>query len=346
MTDELEVIQTEGIDVYQNDEKAAIDIQVATAKQYPRNVRRAVDNSIAIATMDKDTAETCNYSLPRGGKNVSGPSVHLARIIAQNWQNLRVESKVVNITNTQIVSQAICYDLETNYAVKIEVRKKITKSNGERYNEDMITLHGNVTNAIAFRNAVFAVIPKAVTEKVYKASKNMITGDLSSEEKLIKKRKQVLDGFKDSYSVTEEQILEVLGLNSINQIKQDEIADLIGLAQAIKDGDTTVADTFGSTKKAEKDKSSEQVSSIMNKLDKVKAKKDAEKAPEEKASATQQEEKTGTSSDVMKVHSYAEAKQFLIDNFGVSEDVLTTQRQVIEVAKEAGFNIKILPKTN
>ena len=90
MKEELEIIQTEGIEVYQSYEKAAIDVQVATAKQHPRNIKRAVDNSIAIVTMDKETAETCTYSLPRGGKKINGPSVHLARIIAQNWQNLRL----------------------------------------------------------------------------------------------------------------------------------------------------------------------------------------------------------------------------------------------------------------
>ena len=193
----------------------------------------------------------------------------------------------------------------------------------------MITLHGNVTNAIAFRNAVFAVIPKAVTEKVYKASKNMITGDLSSEEKLIKKRKQVLDSFKDNYAVTEEQILEVLGLNSINQIKQDEIADLIGLAQAIKDGDTTVADTFGGTKKAEKDKLNEQVSGIMNQLDKIKAKKEAEqKAAEPKRMTFKTEE---------------EARKFFIDDLGVVAETVKGDK-LYSTGKEHGIEVVISGK--
>lgn len=277
MNEELEVIQTDGIEVYPSDEKAAIDVQVATAKQYPRNIKRAVDNSIAIATMDKETAETCTYSLPRGGKNISGPSVHLARMIAQNWQNLRVESKVVNITATQIVSQAVCFDLETNYAVKVEVRKRITDKYGKRFNEDMQVVTGNAANAIAYRNAVFAVIPKAVTDKVYGAARNMITGDLSSEEKLIKKRKAVIDGFKDNYNVTEEQLIEVLGLNSVNQIKQDEIVRLIGLAQAIKDGDTTVSETFSATKKAEKEVADKKVKDIMDEVNKKIEQKEASK---------------------------------------------------------------------
>jgi len=244
MSEEVQIMQVESIDVIQAREKASLDIQVVTAKQYPRDITKAKNNSIAIVTMDNKTAESCSYSLPRGGKTISGPSVHLARIIAQNWGNLRVEAKVVEITSTQVVSQAICFDLETNYAVKIEVRKKITNKFGQRFNDDLITLTGNVANAISYRNAVFNVVPKAISEIVYKESKNMITGDISDEAKLIKKRNKVLNHFRDTFAVTEEEILKVLGIGSINGIKQDQIVVLVGLHQAIKDGDTTVEDAF------------------------------------------------------------------------------------------------------
>lgn len=328
MSEELEIITSEGIEIYQNDEKAAIDVQVATAKQYPRNIKRAVDNSIAIATMDKETAETCTYSLPRGGKNISGPSVHLARMIAQNWQNLRVESKVVNITATQIVSQAVCFDLETNYAVKVEVRKRITDKYGKRFNDDMQVVTGNAANAIAYRNAVFAVIPKAVTDKVYGAARNMITGDLSSEEKLIKRRMEAIKYFKENYEVTEGQILEVLGLNSVNQIKQDEIVRLIGLQQAIKDGDTTVAETFGATKRAESQKTENQVKDIVSELDK-------------KKKPTPQKE--GDKSDTLTFTTEDEARKFFETEYGLVPASLEG-KNLYSTAKQLNIEVVIKPK--
>lgn len=45
-------------------EKANIDIQVSTAHAYPRSISRAVNNAIAIAVMDKETAQSCGYALP------------------------------------------------------------------------------------------------------------------------------------------------------------------------------------------------------------------------------------------------------------------------------------------
>ena len=62
--------------------------------------------------MDKETSKSCLYALPRGGKRITGPSVHLARMIAQNWSNLRIESRIVSVEAKQIVSQSICFDLQ------------------------------------------------------------------------------------------------------------------------------------------------------------------------------------------------------------------------------------------
>ena len=66
-------------------ERANVDVQVSTAKRYPRDMRRSVNNSIVMATMNEEVARSCGYALPRGGKPVTGPSVHLAKIIVSNW---------------------------------------------------------------------------------------------------------------------------------------------------------------------------------------------------------------------------------------------------------------------
>lgn len=249
MSQEQDQIQITSVEVVEAQDRASIDAQVATAKQYPRDIVRARDNSIVIATMDKDTAKSCGYALPRGGKSISGPSVHLAKIVAQNWGNIRIESKVVEITRNQIVSQAVCFDLENNVAVKVEVRRKITDKHGKRFNDDMITVTGNAANSIALRNAVFAVIPKSVIDSVYNATRNMLTGDLSTEEQLIKRRTDAIKHFKDQYGATEEEVLFMLGVGSINAIKQDQIIMMLDTAQAIKDGDTTSDEVLGRLEK-------------------------------------------------------------------------------------------------
>ena len=236
----LQVNQDQSIIQVDAVERANVDSQVATAKQYPRDLKRSVNNSIAMATMDYNTAQSCGYALPRGGKPITGPSVHLAKLIVSNYGNIRAEAKVVQITDKQVISRGTCWDLENNVATAFEVRRSIVGKGGKRFSDDMITVTGNAANAIAYRNAVFSVIPKAITDKVYQAAQRFITGDLSDEEKIISRRKKCIDFFKDEYGITEEEVVMLCGKQTVNQIKADQIALLLGITQSLKDGDTTV----------------------------------------------------------------------------------------------------------
>lgn len=254
--------------VYQQD-KASLDVQITTAKAYPRNIKRATDNALAIVTMDTETAKTCNYSLPRGGRSISGPSVHLAKILAQVWGNLRVDAKVVNIDATHVTSESVCFDLENNLAIKTQVKRSIVGRQG-RYNDDMITVTGNASNSIALRNAVLSVIPRAIVDKVYNAAKQTITGDVSDKTKLIAKRKQVIDGLKDTYGVTEKDILGAIGKAAIDHIDADDLVVLIGIGQAIRDGDTTIEFAFKKEPKTASDATRKAADDLAAKLNEKK----------------------------------------------------------------------------
>ena len=240
----LQVNQDQNVIQIDAVERANVDSQVATAKQYPRDLARSVNNSIAMATMDAATAQSCGYALPRGGKPITGPSVHLAKLIVSNWGNMRAEAKVVQITDKQVISRGTCWDLENNVATAFEVRRSIVGKNGKRFSDDMITVTGNAANSIAYRNAVFSVIPKAITDKVYQAAQHFITGDLSDEEKLVARRKKCIDFFKDEYGITENEVVMLCGKQTVNQIKADQIALLLGITQSLKDGDTTVEEVM------------------------------------------------------------------------------------------------------
>lgn len=243
--EEVEVIQQVSPDVIYLQDKAQIDVQISTAKAYPRNVSKATNNSIAIVTMDLETAQTCTYALPRGGKPITGPSVHLAKILAQMWGNMRIDARVVSIDEKHVTSEAVCFDLENNLAIKAQVKRSIMTKSG-RMNDDMITVTGNAANAISMRNAILSTIPRAIVNKVYNAAMRTITGDLSDKEKLIAKRKQVFDGLKDTFGLSEKEVLGAIGKAAMEHVTADDIVVLIGIGQSIKDGDTTVEQAFRS----------------------------------------------------------------------------------------------------
>ena len=251
-TSEIQVINSEGIEVFEAQERAAIDTQVATAKKFPRNLKRVKDNSIAIACMDKATAESCRYAKPVGGKNVTGPSVHLARIICQQYGNIRVQQRIKQITDRSIIAEAVAFDMETNYAVCVEARRSIIDKNGIRYKESVIETNAMAIIAIAERNAILKVVPKSIIDTVYTEAFTFANGDLSDNAKLIVARDKAFEFFKNEYGATEDEVVASLGLKTKDAIKPEHIADLRGFMQALKDREISVDELFKRESKSDR----------------------------------------------------------------------------------------------
>lgn len=233
--DEITISQVDQNDANFLMAKAEIDIQISTAHAFPRNVRQCVDDALFTATLDVETAMTCGYSVPRGGKAITGPSTHLAKIIMQNWGNFRAEAKVINVSEKYIESEAVAWDLQKNVAVKVVVKRSISTKRG-RMSDDMIVVTGNAANSIALRNAIFSVVPKGVTEMIYRATQQKIIGEASEFGERVN---QVLKAFKKNYDKNEEEVLKVVGKTKKTQLTNDDLVTLIGVGQALKDGDTT-----------------------------------------------------------------------------------------------------------
>ena len=239
-----EIIEVKQADMLTAINRAEVDIQIATAKQYPRDLSRVLNQIKTYATMDMETAEDCFYALRRGRGNdasvIEGISVRLAEIIAGAWGNLRVQSRIIGNDGRTITCQGICHDLETNLAVSVEVKRKITDRNGKTYSEDMQVVTGNAASAIAFRNAVLKVVPKAVTKKVINEIKEVALGKSIDLET----RRQRMVGYFTQIGVPQSELLTYCGVKSIEQIDNQIVFELRGLANAIKEGTTTVQETF------------------------------------------------------------------------------------------------------
>jgi hypothetical protein len=143
-------------------ERANVDIQISTAKRFPRTLSHVQKRIIDIASMDRETAENCWYALPRAGKVIEGPSVRMAEIVASAYGNLRIASRVVGVDDKYVTCQGACHDLENNVAVSTEVKRRITDKKGRRYDDDLIMVTSNAANSIAMRNAIFKVVPMAL----------------------------------------------------------------------------------------------------------------------------------------------------------------------------------------
>ena len=220
--------------------KAEIDMQISTAKAFPRSIKNFIDKATSLVSLSEDIAETCIYPLPRSGKSLEGPSVRLAEIVTSTYGNIRSGARVIANDGKTITAQGICHDLETNNSVTVEVKRKITNKAGVTFNEDMQVVTGNAACAVAYRNAVFKVIPAALVTPIYNAAKEIIKG---TEATLPTKRKQALDFFK-SKGVKDEQICEVLELKRVEDIDLEKLFTLRTMATALKNAESTVEEMF------------------------------------------------------------------------------------------------------
>lgn len=87
--------------------------QIVMAKKFPRNEMQSF-NRIIQACQRRSLAEKAEYEYPRGGQKVTGPSVRLAEVAAQNWGN--IDFGIVELEQRNGESQVMAYawDLETN----------------------------------------------------------------------------------------------------------------------------------------------------------------------------------------------------------------------------------------
>lgn len=239
-----EIVEIRQADMLQAINRAEVDIQIATAKQYPRDLTRVLNQIRTYAMMDIETAEDCFYALRRGKGDdatvIEGVSVRLAEIIAGAWGNLRIQTRIIGNDGKTITVQGICHDLETNVAVSQEVKRRITDRNGRTYSEDMQVLTGNAAAAIAFRNAVLRVVPKAITKNVVNEVKQVAIGQAIDLET---RRQNMLKWFA-TVGVTLAEVLTYCGVKAVEELDNNMVFELRGLANAIKEGTTTVAETF------------------------------------------------------------------------------------------------------
>ena len=225
--------------------RSEIDIQISTAKKYPRMVGESLNRIVSLATVNPQTASECFYSLRRGngegGQAIEGPSVRLAEIVAASWGNLRVASQIVGNDGKFITARGVCHDLETNVAVACEVKRRITDRNGRTYNDDMQVVTGNAAGAIAFRNAVFKVVPKAVISNAIGEIKAELTKDTASDFEETKKKMFAVFAKK---GVTKEMIYHYFDIKGDEEINADIVAELRTTFTAIKEGQATAEELF------------------------------------------------------------------------------------------------------
>lgn len=220
--------------------KAEIDTQIATAHRFPRSLKGFRDEALAMVTLTEAIADECIYALPRDGKTIEGPSARFAEVIASAWGNSRAGARVVDEAGEFVTAQGVFHDLQKNVAITYEVKRRIVDKHGRRFKPDMIGVTANAACSIALRNAILKGVPKAFWSDIYEAARQTVMGDYQT---LANRRAAALAAFQ-KFGVLPERVFEKLGVRGEEDIALEHLVVLRGLLTALKEGDTTVEESF------------------------------------------------------------------------------------------------------
>lgn len=238
-----EIMQSEHI------ASAEMEIQatIILAKKFPRNEERSFEK-LTKSCQRLSFAEEAEYSFPRGGKAITGPSVNLAREAARTWGNIRYGLKIVQDSEDEVTIEGWAWDIETNTKVssqdsfaKLHQRKSKTTGKAEWVTPDERDLREliNRRGAISIRNSILQLLPRDLIEDAQaecrktrqKKNKGM------SPEKLMKEWIKAFSNLRP-FGVTVEQLEKYLK-HPLKECSSDEWDNLKMIYTSINDGNST-----------------------------------------------------------------------------------------------------------
>jgi hypothetical protein len=224
--------------------KSTQEIQAALviAKRFPRNQLESL-NRILNACKRPFLAEQALYAYPRGGQVVTGASIRMAEVAAQNWGNMTFGVREISQKNGVSEVEAFAWDLETNtQSTKIfHVSHVRNTRRGSYILTDQRDIYELVANqgARRLRACILAVVPGDVIE----AAVEQVNKTLSSGEEPIQDRIKRLSMAFDEMGVTVKMLEKRLG-HKLEVTIESELINLRAIYKSIKDGMASRKDFF------------------------------------------------------------------------------------------------------
>ena len=223
--------------------------KLVIAKRFPRDEVQAY-NRIAQACQRKGIAEKAFYSYNRGGGTVSGPTIRFAEELARCWGNIDYGIKELSQDDGKSEMQAYAWDLETNaQSVQNFTNPHIREVGGKAKiltsQRDIYEINANM-GARRLRSRILAILPTDLVDMAINECKKTLAGN--NDEPLIDRVKKMIVAF-GKIGVTQEQIEKRLG-RKVDTMTIDDFTDYIGIYNAIKQGESKIAEWFEAEKVA------------------------------------------------------------------------------------------------
>lgn len=241
--------------------------QFAIAIQHPRDPERILAQALKELDIVPELAARKFYVIPyknhRKGcvdrrncdcpsKPIEGPSIKAAQELANHWGNCRVSCNFEETTD-DLHATATFTDFQHNVVWEFPVTvSKVKEWHGKVHrldkNDPLFVKELSINVSKAMRNAIFRGLPDWLVHSYYMKCRELAAGGGKPKPGQVAKPMQ--DRVKDciaafkKLSVATEQLENYLG-KPLAQMTNDDLADMIGIHNAIRDGQTTADEAFG-----------------------------------------------------------------------------------------------------
>lgn len=201
-------------------------------------------------------ANVAFYTVPQGGQKITGPSIRLAEEIARVYGNFeyghrelsRVEASPTSFGRSEI--EVYGWDKQTNNRSirQLTVLHVLDTRDGPKKLRDQKDIDNKIANVASkqLRGRILAMMPKWVVESAIEECRKTLSGN--NDEPISVRVRKMTQAFA-KFGVTSEHLEKYLG-HALDQTMADEIIDLTGVFNAIKDG-ASPSDFFGAEQEKE-----------------------------------------------------------------------------------------------
>lgn len=224
---------------------------VQMAKTFPRNEIAARDRILNACTRQTLAAGAC-YTYNRGGTDVTGPSIRLAEMLAQNWGNITFGIRELEQRNGESTCEAFAWDMETNarQTKVFQVSHIRHTKKGDYPLTDPRDIYELVANngARRLRACILGIIPGDIVEEAVAACEKTLTTKVQVTPERIA---DLQDKFKE-LGVSRKQIEARIQCH-LEAIKPVQLVSLGKIYNSIKDGMSKPEDWFQPEEEAKKE---------------------------------------------------------------------------------------------
>ncbi|MFD3263125.1 hypothetical protein [Phenylobacterium ferrooxidans] len=234
-------------------ERAIAEVQgkILIAQRCPRDLNVAYADAMESAKMVA-MAGVAFYKVPRGNGNVTGPSIRAAEEMARVIGNISYGHRELSRDDVKSEVEVFAWDMQKNTqrTRQITVMHLLDTKQGPRPLRDQKEIDDLIANKAskAMRGLIMSLVPVWLKEAFLDQCKQTLAGGV--DKPMAQRIRDMTQAFAP-YGVTPQHLESYLS-HALDQTTIDELADMSGIYNALKEG-AKPSEYFGADAQAEKE---------------------------------------------------------------------------------------------